>query len=713
MADSEEARQNELAAAGSPVHAAGQQSAQAVETAPEAAADPAVDPAPGSACGPVPSSDGSTATHDSGPADGGRPDDGDQPDDGGHGGGHSGGLKLVIGALGVVFGDIGTSPLYALHTVFSIDNGAVRPTESDVYGVVSLMFWSITIVVSIKYVSIVMKADNQGEGGVMALIALIRRLLGEVRSSTRAVVLLGVLGASLFYGDTLITPAISVLSATEGLEVVASSLSHLVLPLTVVILTGLFAVQRWGTSRVGALFGPVMILWFLVLAVSGLHAIIQTPHVFLGLLPTYAVSFVFDHPYIAFVAVGAIVLVITGAEALYADMGHFGRAPIVRAWFIFVLPALTLNYLGQAALILKNPSAVSNPFFLLVPSWSRIPLVILATMATVIASQAVISGAFSVTRQAMQLGFLPPLTVRQTSRHEGGQVYLPAVNAGLFIGVLVLALTFRSSARLATAYGVAVTGALLIDTVLLLVVARAGWRWHPAKIVLAAVVFGGVELAFFSGNLVKVFHGGWLPLLVAGTVFTVMTTWQRGRHIVTSERVVLEGPLQNFVEELRELDLPRVAGTAVFPHPTKDTTPLALRANVRHNGILHEHVIIVSARPATRPVVATDRRLQVDDLGYSDDGIFHLTLHYGFSESPDIVAALRQACQEGLLEVQVNPDTASYFVSRASLRATRRPGMVRWRKLFFITLSHNAINPADYLGLPSERTVVMGTNLDV
>jgi KUP system potassium uptake protein len=633
----------------------------------------------------------------------------------GHGGDavRRAGLSLVIGALGVVFGDIGTSPLYALHTVFTIDDGAVRPTTSDVYGVVSLMFWSITIVVSVKYVSVVMKADNHGEGGVMALVALIRRLLGEVRSSTKLVVGLGVLGASLFYGDTLITPAISVLSAVEGLGVAAPSLNHLVLPLTVVILAGLFAVQRWGTSKVGTLFGPVMIIWFTVLAVTGFRGLLRTPHVVLGLLPIYAVTFVFRHPYVAFVAVGAVVLVITGAEALYADMGHFGRPPISRAWFIFVFPALTLNYLGQAALILQNPDAVSNPFFLLVPSWARIPMVILATLATVIASQAVISGAFSVTRQAMQLGFLPPLTVRQTSKHEGGQVYLPAVNAGLFIGVLVLALAFRSSAKLATAYGVAVTGALLIDTVLLLVVARAGWRWHPAKIAAAGVIFGGVELAFFSGNLVKVLHGGWLPLLVAGSVFTVMTTWQHGRHIVTRERIELEGPLRDFVDELREMGLPRIAGTAVFPHPTKDTTPLALRANVRHNGILHEHVVIVSARPATQPTVPASRRLQVDDLGYTDDGIFHLTLHYGFSESPDVVAALRQACEEGRLEVLVNPDTASYFVSRAALRATSKPGMVHWRKMLFIALSHNAINPADYFGLPPERTVVMGTNLDV
>jgi KUP system potassium uptake protein len=432
-----------------------------------------------------------------------------------------------------------------------------------------------------------------------------------------------------------------------------------------------------------------------------------------GLLPTYAVSFVVLHPYIAFVAIGAVVLVITGAEALYADMGHFGRPPIARAWFFVVFPALTINYLGQAALVLQDPTATENPFFLLLPSWARLPMVVLATAATVIASQAVISGAFSVSRQAMQLGFLPPLTVRQTSRHEGGQVYLPGVNGALFVGVLVLAFAFGSSARLATAYGVAVTGALLIDTVLLLVVAHAGWNWHPAKVIAAAVIFGGVELAFFSGNLVKILHGGWLPLLIAAMVFTVMTTWQAGRRIVTAERHDREGSLQGFIDEVHRHPIPRVAGTAVFPHPTKDTTPLALRANVRHNGVLHERVVIVSARAATEPIVSGEERLHVDDLGYDDDGIFHVTLHYGFSENPDLLAALRQAHADGRLEVDFDPDTASYFISRASLRTTPKPGMSRWRKLLFVSLAQNAANPADYFGLPAERTVVMGTHVDL
>ena len=622
-------------------------------------------------------------------------------------------VPLVLAALGVVFGDIGTSPLYALQTVFTIDGGAVRPTPEDVYGVVSLMFWSVTIVVSVKYVSIVMKADNEGEGGVMALIALVRGLLGEVRSSTRAVVALGVLGASLFYGDTLITPAISVLSAVEGVKIAAPGLSSLVLPIAGVILTLLFAVQRFGTGRVGALFGPVMVAWFALLAVAGLNQVVRHPHVLVGLLPTHAISFGFRHQYIAFIAIGAIVLVITGAEALYADMGHFGRRPIAWAWFLAVLPALTLNYLGQAALILEDPSSTENPFLLLVPGWARIPVVVLATAATVIASQAVISGAFSVTRQAIQLGFLPTLTVRQTSRHEGGQVYLPAVNAGLFVGVLTLMLVFRSSEKLATAYGIAVTGALLIDTVLLLVLARVGWGWSWPKLALAGTVFGGLETLYLSGNLAKVLHGGWLPLLIALGVFTVMTTWQRGRQIVIRNRTGLEGPLQAFVDELHAHPVPRVPGVAVFPHPSKETAPLALRANVRHNGVLHATVVVVSARPANVPVVPAERRVRMDDLGYDDDGIYHLALTYGFSEVPDIPAALEQAVREGLLPADTDLGDASYFLSRATLRHTAAPGMARWRKLLFIAVAHNAANPSEYFGLPGDQTVVMGTHVDV
>ncbi|MDT7606315.1 MAG: system potassium uptake protein, partial [Pseudonocardiales bacterium] len=448
---------------------------------------------------------------------------------------HSSGLLgLALGALGIVFGDIGTSPLYAVQTVFSIDNNAVSPAPDDVYGVVSLIFWSVTVIVTIKYVSFILRADNDGEGGIMALAALVRSV--SVTSARRAAIALalGVLGASLFYGDSLITPAISVLSAVEGLEVARPDLAQAVLPIGIAILTLLFVVQRWGTHLIGRLFGPVMVLWFVTIAVLGVPHILAHPGVLRGLSPTYIVSFVAGHPLTAFLAMGAVVLVITGAEALYADMGHFGRLPIRVAWFVLVWPALVLNYLGQAALILNDPGAVANPFYLLAPDWARLPLVILATAATVIASQAVISGAFSVSRQAVRLGFLPHLTVRHTSTRESGQIYVPAVNWLLFGGVLVLMVTFRSSSRLATAYGLAVTGTLLLTTSLFLIYAATAWQWARWKLVLAAVVFGGIELTFLAANLTKIVHGGWLPLVIAAVVVTVMTTWQRGRRIVTA-----------------------------------------------------------------------------------------------------------------------------------------------------------------------------------
>jgi KUP system potassium uptake protein len=435
---------------------------------------------------------------------------------------------LALGALGVVFGDIGTSPLYAVQTVFSIDGNAVSPNPTDVYGVVSLIFWSVTLVVTVKYVSLVLRADNDGEGGIMALAALVQTVLSRTSPRRAALALgLGVVGASLFYGDSLITPAISVLSAVEGLEVAEPGFADAVLPSGVVVLTLLFAVQRWGTHRVGRLFGPVMVVWFVTLAVLGIPHVAAHAGVLLGLSPTYVVSFVADHPYTAFIAMGAVVLAITGAEALYADMGHFGRLPIRVAWFAVAFPALILNYLGQAALILDDPAAVANPFYLLAPGWARLPLVVLATCATVIASQAVISGAFSMSRQAVRLGFLPQLTVRHTSTRESGQIYLPAVNWLLFGGVLVLIAAFRSSQRLATAYGLAVTGTLLLTTTLFLTYAATSWHWSRWKLVLVAVVLGGLELTYLGANLTKVASGGWLPLLIAAVVVTVMTTWQR------------------------------------------------------------------------------------------------------------------------------------------------------------------------------------------
>jgi KUP system potassium uptake protein len=621
-------------------------------------------------------------------------------------------LALAIGALGIVFGDIGTSPLYALQTVFSIDGGAVRPVAGDVYGVISLVFWSVLLIVSVKYVVFVMRADNDGEGGIMALAALIRlRVTGQGRLVGVALVL-GVVGASLFFGDSVITPAISVLSAVEGIGVVSPGVQDAALPIGAVILVLLFVVQRFGTHLVGRLFGPVMLLWFVVLAVLGLPKIIADPGVLRGLSPTYAIAFILDRPYIAFIAMGAVVLSITGAEALYADMGHFGRPPIRRAWFAVVFPALTLNYLGQGALILKQPGAVANPFYLLVPGWAQIPMVVLATAATVIASQAVISGAFSVSRQAVRLGFLPHLTVTHTSREESGQIYVPAVNWLLMVSVLILMFAFRTSQSLATAYGLAVTGTLLLTTALFLILAGAGWHWPRWRLIVIGVVFGAVELTFFAANLTKVVHGGWLPLLLGALVVTVMLTWQRGRRVVTSRRTDLEGPLTEFVEELRKHAPTRVPGTAVFPHPTKESVPLALRANFEFNGVVHEHVVIVSVISENMPHVPRNERLAVDSLDHSDDGIVHLSARFGFQDDQDIPAVLRDAFML-TRELEVDPDTAFYFLSRITIERGKADGLPGWQKRLFIGLSHNAATPAAYFGLPVERTVVMGTRVEL
>lgn len=598
-----------------------------------------------------------------------------------------------------------------MQTVFSLDNGLVKPTSTDVYGVISLIFWSVTLIVSVKYILILMRADNEGEGGVMALAALAQRVM-TVNSPRRvkAAVLLAMLGASLFFGDSVITPAISVLSSVEGLQVAQPGLGHLVLPIALVILTLLFLAQRWGTGKVGSAFGPIMLIWFIVIGLIGLGSVIRNPGIIRGLLPTYAIAFIGAHPYLAFVAMGAVVLCITGAEALYADMGHFGRPAIAQAWFFVVFPCLTLNYLGQGAQILANPKSASNPFFLQIPGWAQFPVVILATAATVIASQAVISGSFSIARQASSLGLLPSMTVRQTSDKAAGQVYLPAINMLLYVGVLVLVLLFRSSQRLATAYGIAVTGALVVDTTLMLIVARALWRWSAWKLVLAGVVFGGVEAIFLFGNLTKVLSGGWLPLAIAASLFLVMTSWQKGRDLVTAKRTAKEGSLAEFVAEVHAKGLPRVPGTAIFPNPSKLNTPLAMRANVDHNGILHEHVVIVSVERHKVPHIDGPDRLEMDDLGHNDDGIVHLTLRIGFSDRPDIPAALMMASQELLptCGIAFDPANVTYFLSRASIQRTNAPGMPGWRKALFVGMAHNAADPARYFNLPVESTVTLG-----
>src|SRR5919199_469054 len=595
--------------------------------------------------------------------------------------GEAGSAVLMLGALGIVYGDIGTSPLYSVQTVFSLDGGAVRPTPVDVFGIVSLIFWSITLIVSVKYVAFVLRASNDGEGGVMALAALARRVLvGATPRRLALVMALGVLGASLFYGDSVITPAISVLSAVEGMEVVSRSLADAVVPVAAVILEVLFR-----------------------------------PGILAGLSPTYAAAFFAEHPGIAFIAMGAVVLAITGAEALYADLGHFGASPIRRAWFLIVFPALTLNYLGQGALILRDPAARDNPFYLLVPHWARIPMIVLATAATVIASQAVISGAYSVSRQALRLGFLPRLRVRHTSAQHEGQVYVPSINWGLLAAVLVLVFTFRSSTRLASAYGVAVTGTFLITTALFLLVARTLWHWPAWRLCLVGAAFGLVELTFFGANILKVREGGWLTLLIAAIVFTVMLTWQRGREIVTARRTEMEGPVRAFIDDVHAAGVTRVPGTAVFPHPSKETTPLALRANLQHNHVLHERVVIISGRTANLPHIPWPKRLTIDPLGDPSDGIVHIDAEFGFQDRTDFPEVLKRASAHptGALGGPVDPDTASYFVSRITLRRSERPGMSTWRKALFIGLAHNAASQAEFLCLPDDRTVVMGSHVEL
>jgi KUP system potassium uptake protein len=618
---------------------------------------------------------------------------------------------LTLGALGVVFGDIGTSPLYALQTVFTADHHAVHVTRVDVYGVVSLVFWTITMVVSVKYVTFIMRADNGGEGGIMALTALVERARVSSAMAKLALVTLGILGASLFYGDGAITPAISVLSAVEGLKVAAPSLASAVLPITAGVLAALFAIQRFGTHLVGNLFGPVMALWFGVLGLTGLIEIAGHPDVLRALSPSYGVRFMFDHGRVAFIALGSVVLAVTGAEALYADMGHFGRAPIRRAWFSLVFGALTLQYLAQGSLIVRSPKSIASPFFLLMPTWSQVPMVVLATVATVIASQAVISGAFSVTNQAIQLGFLPRMSIRHTSQREVGQIYAPGVNVALFAIVLAIVISFGTSAALASAYGVAVTGTFIINTILFLAVARLLWRTRKRWIALGAAVFLTIEVTFFAANVTKVVHGGWLPLAIAASVFAILTTWRRGNRIVSAKREREEGPLRQFVDALAKRDVAatRVPGTAVYLNAHEQTTPLALRANVERNHALHEHVVIVSLHTERVPHVPAEDRLESDRLGCDDDGIVGLKARFGFQDAQDVPATLRLALKQGLLEDDaIDLEHASYFLSHITIVPTGRHGMYPWRKRLFLLLARNAASPVVYFRLPDDRTVTLG-----
>ena len=623
---------------------------------------------------------------------------------------------LAVGALGVVFGDIGTSPLYAVQTVFNpSDPHPVKVSHDSIFGIISLIFWSVTIIVTVTYVLLVMRADNDGEGGIMALIALIRRrALPGGRRAKAVLAALGIFGASLFFGDSMITPAISVLSAVEGVKVAAPSVSGLVIPITVAIIVVLFLVQRLGTGAVGRLFGPVMAVWFTVLGVLGVRGIADHPVILEALSPSYAIAFLVGHFGTAFFSLTAVVLAVTGAEALYADMGHFGRPPIRRAWLLVVFPACILNYLGQGALILGHPASTSNPFFLLAPEWARLPMVFLATVATVIASQAVITGAFSVAHQAARLGYLPRLRIQYTSEQIRGQIYIPWINWLLLVSVLTLVLAFRSSAALAYAYGTAVTGTITITTLLFFYYARHQWR-TPLWIVLAGGgVLIAIDLLFLAANLTKLVHGAWLPLLIGITAFTILTTWQRGRELVTLQRVREEGPLPAFIDQLHAMKPPlhRVPGTAIFLNRGKATAPLALRANVEHNEILHEYVLILSIETMPAPHVPAEERLQIDDLGYKDDRIIHVTARFGYMDQtnvPGLVPLIRGAA----IESPLHDDRLSYFVSRIELVQGNTPGMSRWRKRLFIATSRITADAAEYFGLPHERTVIMGSRIEL
>ncbi len=615
---------------------------------------------------------------------------------------------LMLAALGIVFGDIGTSPLYALQTVYSIDHNTVAPTPLDVYGVISLVVWSVMIVVSFKYVVIVMRADNEGEGGILALTALARRCVGGSRAPA-VITLLGIVGAGLFFGDSVITPAISVMSAVEGLQIVDPGAKDLVVPASLAILSVLFGVQRFGTAIVGRAFGPVMILWFATLAALGIPAIAKHPQVLLGLSPTYALAFIAERPYVAFIAMGAVVLTITGAEALYADMGHFGARPIRLAWFCVVFPCLVLNYLGQSALILTDPTAIDNPFFRLAPEPLVVPIVVLATVATVIAAQAVISGAFSVANQARHLGLIPRLTVRHTHKEAGGQIYVPMINWTLFVGVVVLVVGFGSSASLANAYGLAVTGTLVLTTTLFGGLAHRGWRWPLWRITLFMVIVGGLESMFLFANLTKIAHGGWLPIVIASLVIAVMTTWLWGAAQVRTRREEIEGPLEEWLAQLDASDsaIRRVPGQAIYLHTNPRTVPLALKENLRFNHVVHENVAIVNVEVGNVPHVRHVERVTVTDIGRPDDGIVAITIRLGFNDTHDLPHNLVWS-HDKCPDFEFDATRARYFLSALDVHAREGSGFVRLRKHFFVLISRVAGSRVLSFRLPPSRTAILG-----
>ena len=612
---------------------------------------------------------------------------------------------LTLGALGVVYGDIGTSPLYALKEVFH--GGHVAATSDNILGVLSLIFWTMTIIVSVKYVVLILRADNNGEGGLIAMLALATTAVKDKPPLRRVLMTVGLFGTAIFYGDGVITPAISVLSAVEGLKVVAPNLDSAVIPITLVVLAALFSVQRFGTGGIGKFFGPITLVWFIALVALGLPHILDNPAVLVALNPVYAIAFFTHNPLVAFIGLGAVVLCVTGGEALYADMGHFGKKPIRIAWFGFVMPALVVNYFGQGAMLLHTPDAISNPFFLMAPKWSQLPLVILATAATVIASQALISAAFSVTKQAIQMGILPRMAVRHTSVKDTGQIYVPFVNWGLFVFIVLAVALFKTSSNLASAYGIAVTLDMTITTVMTFFVIRYGWKYPLLPCVLATGFFFIIDITFFASNMLKLFAGGWFPIVIGIGMFTLMLTWMQGRKLV-AERLRDDAiDLAGFLEAVFISPPTRVPGTAVFLSAETGLTPNALLHNLKHNKVLHEFNLFVTVRHHEVPWIGFNKRIEIQPLGHD---CWQAVLHFGFKNDPDVPEALK------LLEGRGIPlpdmDT-SYFLSRDIVIPTFGTGMAMWREKLFASMHRNAAAAADFLNLPSNRIVELGAKVEI
>ena len=612
---------------------------------------------------------------------------------------------LTLGAIGIVYGDIGTSVLYALKVVF--ESGHVPLTPDNVYGILSMVFWTITVIVSLKYVTLILRADNNGEGGLIAMLALATNAVNDKPKLRRWLLGVGIFGTAIFYGDGVITPAISVLSAVEGLELLSPAFHDYIMPIALVVIFGLFYVQKNGTAGIGKLFGPICVVWFVTIAVMGIPHIWAHPEVLGAVSPHHALRFIFQHPGITFVLLGALVLCVTGAEALYADLGHFGKKPIRMAWFALVMPALLINYFGQGALLIYTPEAVTNPFYLMAPKWALVPLVLLATAATVIASQALLSAAFSVTKQAIQMGYLPRMQIRHTSVHETGQIYIPAVNWSLFVAIVIAVVLFKNSTNLASAYGIAVTSDMLITTVLTFFVIRYRWKLPLALCVSATGLFFIVDLMFFASNALKFLAGGWFPVLIGVVMFTVMMTWKQGRALLNNKLRADAIDLPSFLEAVFVSPPARVEGTAVFLTAEAGVVPNALLHNLKHNKVLHDQNLFVTVHNHEVPWIGLDKRLVIESLGHN---CWQVVIHYGFKNDPDVPKALQQMRTRGC---ELETMTTSYFLSRDVVVPTIGGGMMPWREKLFAQMHHNAGGAADFLNLPNNSVVELGSKIEI